>query len=262
MYTTDLSTLLKLLQKVRQDGRVRAQIPQDVLGSQGGYAFIDMLQGNVVSCSIVNLQGQIVLSGNEALRVISTVGALQWEARLESQTTNPNLPAYRSSVSGSGFTNPNLPAYQPDRQTNPNLPAYRPDGQTNPNLPAYRPNGQTNPHFPAYQAGTASTQPIPAIQANVTGNPSYQQSGAQTTFKRIVYPFSHFIPAHSINIDAYLLSRFPRRQKRVLILVDGVRTIEKIASILMPGNDGQQEIYTIVRELIEMQVIHIKGSLR
>jgi hypothetical protein len=220
---TDLSALLQPLQKSRHNGRVRAQIPYGFAGLSGGYAFIDMAQGRMVACYLVNAQKQLILSGTEAVDVISSIGILHWIVGQETQQTNMHLPAVRPNTSGPQYTHPNLPAIQP-----------------------YSPNTtqHSNPRIPAIQ-------PYPPNQQRHTfglNNPPGPRN----------YHFSTFVAERLVYIDSNLLAGLNRRLRRVLVLVNGQRSVIKIASILHPHDDGQQEIFSCLQQLAKMKIIVIR----
>ncbi|GLV57213.1 hypothetical protein KDH_40500 [Dictyobacter sp. S3.2.2.5] len=100
MYRIGLSTLFQVMQEYRQNGRLRAQLPQGTLGLDSSYVFIDMVQGSIVSCYIVNAQGQLLTSGRSALNTVAYVGALDWTVMQEYVQTSPRLPAVRANTTG------------------------------------------------------------------------------------------------------------------------------------------------------------------
>ncbi|GER86942.1 hypothetical protein KDW_11040 [Dictyobacter vulcani] len=211
MYNLGQSTLLQLLQGYRQNGRLRAQLPDGIFGLQGGYVFLDVVQGSAVACHLVNMYGQLALSGNEAMSMIANMGVLDWVVIQEYMQTSPHLPAIRQNTSG--------------------LQAIR---QQTSGLPAIRQN--TSGHLPA-----------------ITSQ-SYIGQGSSP------HPATVFVPQRLIYIDTEILKRFPRHMRRVLVLVDGVRTVGKIVDILFPHEDRIREVLLILRELEDMSVLTIKRS--
>lgn len=222
MYRIGLSTLLQLMQGYRQNGRLRAQLPEGTLGLQSSFVFIDMVQGSVVSCSIVDTQGQLLTSGRSALNTVTYVGVLDWTVLQEYVHTSPRLPVVRPHTMHA--TGP-LPAISQYSGQIPAIPQY--SGQI-PAIPQY--SGQ-----------------IPAIPQRVEHHAE-------------PHPAANFVPQRSIPIDSLTLTRFPRHLKRVLVLVDGTRTVGKIASILSPQEDRIREVLQILRDLEDMGVLSIKHS--
>ncbi|GCE17691.1 hypothetical protein [Dictyobacter kobayashii] len=204
MYNIGQSTLLQLIQEYRQNGRLRAQLPDGVFGLYGGYVFVDMVQGSAVSCFIINAQGQLLSSGNEALNAIAYVGALDWTVMQEYVQTSPRLPAISQNTS------------------------------------------QTSPRLPAISQNTSGY--LPAITTQYIGRGSAP------------HPATNFVPQRLVYIDTAILMRFPRHMKRVLVLVDGTRTVGKIASILSPHEDRIREVLQVLRDLEDMGILSIKRS--
>jgi hypothetical protein len=270
VYSIDLPTLLQILQKSYHNGRVYAQVPYGFAGLSGGYAFVDVSRGRMVACYLLNTQKQIILSGNEAANVISSMGILQWAVGQEQQQTstnlpsirqysasppylNPQSPAIRQYSSGALYTNPQIPAIRQyssgQLYTNPQIPAmgqYPSDPQyTNPRLPMARPSSTGNPHTTSKFNDTSS-------RSNNTS------SRSNDTSRQLSYQFSFLVPERIMHIDTNLLGNLARRLRRVLVLVDGQRSVVKISLILHSNSDGQQETFSILKQLEEMQIIAIK----
>ncbi len=240
MYSIDLPALLQFLQKSRHNGRVYAQVPYGFAGLSGGYAFVDIAQGRTVACYLLNAQKQLILSGNEAMNVISSMGILQWTMGQEYQQANTNLPAVRPSyTTGSQYTNPAMPSIRP----------YSPNTlYTNSQTPAIR----------QYPSDTQYTNPrLPMPRLSSTDN-TYTTSRTNNTSEQPDYQFSSFVPERIVHIDTNLLDSIARRLRRVLVLVDGQRSIMKIALILYSNHDGQRETFSILKQLEEMSIILIK----
>jgi hypothetical protein len=66
------------------------------------------------------------------------------------------------------------------------------------------------------------------------------------------------VPERLIRIDSALLGEIARRLRRVLVLVDGQRSVQKIASVLYPNEDGQQEVFSSLKQLAQMQIIILR----
>lgn len=261
---TDLSALLQMLQKSRHSGRIRTQIPYGFAGLSGGYVFIDMSQGRATACYLVDAQRQLLLSGTEAIDVTSTMGILHWIAEQEYPKTTVSLPSVRVQTPGSPYSNPQLPAARPQspgtQHTNTHLPAVRPQSpgtqHTNTYLPAIRPQSSstqhTNTRLPALQPYSSSSQQTNAHLSALQPLRLTNMAGAYS------YSFSAFVPERLIYIDSNLLGGLNRRLRRVLVLVDGQRSILKIASVLHPNEDGQQEVFDSLKQLAKMQIISIR----
>ncbi|GHO87333.1 hypothetical protein [Dictyobacter formicarum] len=100
MYSIGLTTLLQLMQGYQQNGRLRAQLPHGTLGLQSSYVFIDVVQGSIISCHIVDTQGQVLTSGRAALNTVAYVGPLDWMVMQEYVHTSPRLPAIPQHTTG------------------------------------------------------------------------------------------------------------------------------------------------------------------
>ncbi|MBA2285647.1 MAG: hypothetical protein H0W02_09200 [Ktedonobacteraceae bacterium] len=87
MYSIDLETIVQLLSEFRQSGTLSAELPQGLPGLKGRYlAWLELIEGNIVSCYIKDTAGGNILSGEEALRVLYNIGKLDW-------ITGPSLTA-------------------------------------------------------------------------------------------------------------------------------------------------------------------------
>ncbi len=71
---------------------------------------------------------------------------------------------------------------------------------------------------------------------------------------------SSLVPQRVPLIDQYALSRLPRRHRQVLSLIDGTRSIERIAALLHSSTDGNpiQQVEEIVQELEVLGMITIR----
>jgi hypothetical protein len=263
VYSIDLPTLLQILQKSYHNGRVYAQVPYGFAGTSGGYAFVDVSQGRMVACYLLNTQKQIILSGNEAANVISSMGILQWAVGQEQQQTSTNLPSIRQYSASPPYPNTQSPAIRQysasPLYTNPQIPAIRQYSSgplyTNPQSPAIRqyPSGPqyTNPRLPMPRPSSADN-PYSTSRSNDTS------SRSNNTPVPSSYQFSLLVPERLIYIDTNLLGGLARRVRRVLVLVDGQRSIMKISLILHANSDGQRETFNILKQLEEMRIIAIK----
>jgi len=72
---------------------------------------------------------------------------------------------------------------------------------------------------------------------------------------------SDLVPQRITFIDQRTLNRLPLRHKHVLNLVDGTRSVGRIAAILFSSTDGQiiQQVGEILQELEAMKMIVIKS---
>lgn len=96
------------------------------------------------------------------------------------------------------------------------------------------------------------TQPIESLSPITTVQLSPQN-------QRYLYT-STLVPQRITFIDQRTLNRLPLRHKHVLNLVDGKRSVGRIAAILFSSTDGQiiQQVGEILRELETMKMVAIK----
>lgn len=66
---------------------------------------------------------------------------------------------------------------------------------------------------------------------------------------------SSIVPRKVINVESSALRRLSRSQRRVLILVDGTRSVEKIASMLY--SSSEDNIQTVLRTLRELEMLRL-----
>lgn len=71
-----------------------------------------------------------------------------------------------------------------------------------------------------------------------------------------LWRISSTVPRQIISIEPQVLQALSRNQRRVLVLVDGIRNIEKIASILyLSSQDDMQIVLKTLRELESLRLI-------
>ena|SRR5581483_7105817 len=184
MYQLDIETLLSLLYEAGQSGRLSTTLPSGFPGfKQSCQASIGLQEGNIVFCQIEQRNGRVLVSGKQALQILSRSGTREWQLE-EAQFQQTSTPV----------STPVLP--------------------------------------PAMTATTATTLPNQERQHD----PSV-------------------IPQRRTFIDQNTLSHFSRQQRRVLNLVDGRRSVERIATLLSASSDQSavrqtlQQVEEILREL-------------
>lgn len=79
---------------------------------------------------------------------------------------------------------------------------------------------------------------------------------AQSSSGAILPQTSSPIPRRLVHIEPQVLNTWPRNYRRILVLIDGERSIEKIAEILALSSEGVQEMTVILRELRQKGVIN------
>ncbi len=185
-YELDLETLLSLLEEMRQNSILFANVPPGALGQKTGFQVrIDLVEGKIAYCHIEDEEGRIHVLGNQkAFSLLYGMGTLEWYV----ETRLPDAP---------------LPT-----NTQP-LPRAMLPTNTRP-LPAPSPY---------------DTVPLPSL--------------------------SSIVPRPTVYNKSLVLQRLSRSQRRVLVLVDGTKSVEKIASMLYPSS--QDSIQIVLKTLHELE---------
>lgn len=100
-----------------------------------------------------------------------------------------------------------------------------------------------------YSTGQLSSLPYPPP----TQHSPMSQSSAQ---RRSV---SELVPRVVATPDASILNMLSRNQRRVLVLVDGTRSVKKITEILFASSQDMRPVLQVLRELENMGLITIVG---
>lgn len=70
---------------------------------------------------------------------------------------------------------------------------------------------------------------------------------------------SELVPRVIATPDASILNVLSRNQRRVLVLVDGTRSIKKITEILFSSSQDMRPVLQVLRELEHMGLVVIVG---
>jgi hypothetical protein len=288
VYSLDLATLLMMLEGIQHTGQLQATMPAGTPQVSAGRAVITVTRGRITGCVIFNQRGQIVMSGERALLLIKHLGPLGW--RLIQNTANQTNTALQLEMS------PEQRSHQP-QQINLAQQAYFPQPQqtsplqrldlphpVNTNTTQANTVQRSNPDWPTQPAQLSPhvTRPIPRVsglQPNVTtplprvtgpipraprlqpqpeprtpipNTPSLSQQGSPL--------MAALTPQRKTTIDGQTLTNLPRRLRRVLVLVDGQRSIGKIADLLYTNQDRFSEVLDALRELEGMRIITLTRS--
>ena len=186
-YYIDLDTILQILQGFHQNGVLHGDLPAKKLGNKVPWkAQLRMLEGKVITCSILDHQGDVVSSGEATLKALRGAGMVSWEMIAEPQTGTMSVPVIRpGSLSGPLSSASNRP---------------------------FAPQQSLMPRYP-----------IPRRLVSVT---SEQMTSAQ----------------------------WPRYHRMVYVLIDGVRSSEKIANML---SLRPEDVEQVLRDLQHIRVIMI-----
>jgi hypothetical protein len=203
-YELDLETLLSLLEEMRQNSILFANVPPGILGQKTGFQVrIDLVEGKIAYCHIEDDEGRIHVLGNQkAFSLLYGMGTLEWYV----ETHLPDTP---------------LP--------------------TNTTLPLPRAMLPTN------------TQPLPRAMLPTNTRPL----PAPSPYDTVPLPsLSSIVPRPTVYNKSLVLQRLSRSQRRVLVLVDGTKSVEKIASMLYPSSqDSIQVVLKTLRELESLGLI-------
>ncbi len=94
MYSLDYRTLVGVLQQLGSSGEFHCDLPSLATLRGGGKAILFVQSGKVISCLILNKDGQRVHHDNEAQRLLLMLGTLDWELipSTSSKTASPVTP--------------------------------------------------------------------------------------------------------------------------------------------------------------------------
>lgn len=189
IYQLDIETLLSLLYEAGQSGRLSTTLPSGVPGfKQFCQANIGLQEGKIVFCQIEQSNGRVLVSGKQALQILSRAGTREWQLE-EAQ--------------------------------------FR-------------------------QATSPVATPAPPTVTTATPLSSQERQRGLSV-----------IPQRGAFINQNTLSHFSRQQRRVLNLVDGIRSVERIAMLLSASSDPSairqtlQQVEEILRELEALGAIFI-----
>jgi hypothetical protein len=108
MYSLEYRTLVRVLHQLGSSGEFHADVPSQAALRGGGKAILFAQSGKILSCLILNKNGQKVYHDNEAQRLILTLGTLDWKLA-PSTSASPAIPppALRAkSAQSNGHTIP------------------------------------------------------------------------------------------------------------------------------------------------------------
>jgi len=110
----------------------------------------------------------------------------------------------------------------------------------------------TSPALPSTKL-PAVTRPLPSTKLPAVTGPHPGVSPYSTV---PMWSISAVVPRKTVPIEPRTLQTLSRNQRRVLVLVDGTRSVEKIASILYSSSqDNVQAVLKTLRELESLRLI-------
>ena len=96
LYHIDLATILQILRGFRQNSHLFAELPPGTLGIKHRVgAHLDLIEGKIADCRILDSNQLVLVSGDEALRLLYNIGVLDWTVTSR-QESSAHLPAVRN----------------------------------------------------------------------------------------------------------------------------------------------------------------------
>ena len=248
-YALDLETLLALLGEVNQDGILSVMLLSGFLGLKGRCSVeIQLIQGEIVYCHVEDNRGNMhVFDPGKAFKALNSLGVLDWQFTKKLDSASHTHPSQSSNVPPPAFSAPLYSA--------PHNPLGQANGQ-HPNISAGRNTDPLQPLFAPQPPGNrpistplGNTHPLPL--PNRFDTPPLQYFGRDSGYFRTI---AALVPKLRVNIDTRLLNSLPRKNRRVLVLIDGVRSVEMIHNILSPSS---QDINGTLGVLVDLERLGI-----
>ncbi len=217
-YDLDFETLLSLLKGAHQTGVLSTKLAAGFFGQKiPCLVRVSLIEGDITYCYIEDEKGGIQFAGNIDKKLLNVLYDLGIRSWLldTDPLTIQSLSNYRNT--------PN------------NLPFIA-------NTPSFTPNP------PPLAPNTSSFAPNTSSFASNT--PS-RDSGMKSMSRR----FFSDVPCISTNIGPEILHTLSRRHRRVLALVDGKRSAEKIAALLFSAPKDAWIVLTLLQEMESMRLI-------
>lgn len=283
VYSLDLATLLMMLEGLQHTGQLQATVPTGTPHVSAGKAVITVMRGRITDCVIFDQHGQLALSGQHALQLVKHLGALGWRpAQNAANHTKTTLQVETSSEQRSyppQQVSPEQRAYPP-QQVSPDQWSYIPlPQQTSPLQRLDFPQTMNTTQRSAMDWPAQPTQLSPHVTRNplphITGLiPSVTAPSPHATRRQpppqipesltLSQPGSPLLaaltPQRKTSIDGQTLTKLPRPLRRVLVLVDGNRSIGKITDLLYANQGRISEVLDALRELERTGIITLAGS--
>lgn len=245
-YKIDLETLLSLLGDAHQTGVLSTELPSGFLGQKARcWVRINLVNGEIVYCHLEDDQERIQVMDNEkSLNVLHGLGILSW--RLDTDSLDERTQSFDKS------NRRILEIPLSERGTNPSLPRIRPTGSLRISNTAPLGGRNTPSPAPPIQSTTGSLRmnSAPPVQAT-TGSLGVNPAAAKL-FAAVPHMTTNFGPG--------VLPSLSRRQRRVLVLVDGIRNVEKIAALLFSTPQDVWIVLDLLQELAAMGMVTIENK--
>jgi hypothetical protein len=79
MYSLNYNMVVQVLRQFNYSGETHADIPAQVALKGGGHAILNVQNGVIISCLILNKNGQKLYHNAEAQNLLLRIGVLEWE---------------------------------------------------------------------------------------------------------------------------------------------------------------------------------------
>jgi hypothetical protein len=220
-YPLDLKTLLHLLARKRQSGQLYAGNVKIAHVKESLQAHLTLIDGEVKSCLLLTRSSDIYADESEAFQMLIRSGVIEWQ-------WHEGNPTPTSIVQPAAQPAPPPPRIQP-------APPLPPRVQPAPPLP---PRIQPAPPLPP------RIQPAPPPPPRIQEVPRSQK--APLTVQGSSVPIRALATNEALNALSH-------GERKILMLMDGVRTIYEIAGMLSISE--REELLNVLREL------HRKGLI-
>lgn len=106
MYSLSYEMIVQVLRQFGYSGEVHAEIPIDSAHKRSGYVVLVVQNGEIKKCVISQQNGQKLLEGEQAFRMLSRLGVLDWKLIYAptpgmAQSPSPSFAAGPGARSGS-----------------------------------------------------------------------------------------------------------------------------------------------------------------
>ena len=209
MYSLDIETLIEVLQNLRIQGFLEADLATGEVSEalKRAVVRIELREGRIISAAIRDAQGRILYQENSALKKIRGV-VFEWSL------TEIHAPASQATIEREEFPSPS----SRERTTDPSMKRV-PD--TGPSSDRLKP-------FP-FHAFPINTQPL-----------NTDQPSSNT--------ISALIPSRYRLLTPENIQVYPRTTRSVYALVNGANSIQRIAHLLsLPANSVYAELLALRR---------------
>lgn len=222
MHNIDLNTVLRIFYERQQTGLLTAPLTLQGYSAESDLPTVRiwLQEGILIECDIIQQQ-QRVMYGKDALTYVRQFPMLNWNFEASQVTKHGTTRDFQPVSENMGSTTTQWSS-QPDR------PSY-----------SQIQNYQQSTHLPGGMQTSAQNY----------------YSGVQSAVKATSYYDEQQIPQRQGTSQQQTLQYLSFKQRRVYMLIDGIRTIEGIVSLINSSGENTQEIMIILAELEQMNII-------